>query len=91
MVDLALLHTFVDCVSHRNVVLHACTCVHHYPCHACLVPPPCARTHGAGDSVGLSRLRRENSALQKEIDALKKQLANRVITDSPLKGADGGH
>ena len=52
-------------------------------------PPVAGATGDSPDSSEVTMIKTENNRLHREVDALKKQLANKTIAESPLRTGDG--
>ena len=52
-------------------------------------PPVAGATGDSPDSSEVAIIKTENSRLHREVDTLKKQLANKTIAESPLRTGDG--
>ena len=52
-------------------------------------PPVGGATGDSPDSSAVAILKTENNRLHREMDTLKRQLANKTIAESPLRTGDG--
>ena len=52
-------------------------------------PPKSGKVGDSPDSADAGMLKTENSRLNREIDHLKRQLANKTIAESPVRGGEG--
>ena len=52
-------------------------------------PPTSSGTGDSPDSSHVAMLKTENNRLHREVDTLKRQLANKTIAESPIKAGDG--
>ena len=52
-------------------------------------PPVSTGSGDSPDSGEIAMMKTENSRLHREVDTLKRQLANKTIAESPIKSGDG--
>ena len=52
-------------------------------------PPTSGAKGDSPDSSAVAMIKTENNRLHREVDTLKRQLANRTIAESPLRTGDG--